>query len=780
MYKNLFCAFLVIFIGFIFGLSLLLAQQETPFRDIREKVTELKRLIQQKKAEGADVSRALELDRRSKEAMREGRPEECLRLLKEAIALLEKGRSQRKNSSGPSDSFFEVHLEPGNANDEVFDALRGLVNLADSYNVKLTILFTPQWAEMVLNDKNKLNLLKQWKQNGHEIGGHHHGPSVCPWDGYTNLQYNSIEFKNRQNRVPCPEFVRKQERYLGDMQDYMELLNKLGRIKTITMSDEDIDWPEGALYSGGGRTFERAISSPEKVVFNGHTVYKLSSAPLKSSRTAFGERISIEEIKREYLSNREGVFGLNAHAVDYKNNPELYKQWFEFLKKQDPTMRHSKTISEIMKNVVKKTETPTSDFEDSPFGIFGPYESKGGSSQIVREELINNYLKDLGVKWVQEMYFTKELRTIPAGINIYSRVGREGGSKPPSTTERYKEELRKVIRKYKHRIKYWEVGTEPSGFPPPMGWQGYEKEYVEHLKATYEIIKEECPDCLVVFGGLPGIGTGFNKNDPAAKFLKKALQAGACKYFDVFEFKQHAYKAEDYKELGNKMRVYGKILAEYGIDIKKIPVFVETAMYDGDPYFPRHSPLRFIDLPPQTESQQAQALIKTYVYALAQGVDKIFWNLIIEWHNFSRNPGSTFNFYGLVNNPDNDGKSHKKLAYYTYKLMVEKLEGSDWNNIETIQESDNVYVYKFTKKETGKPVWVVWWDWWEEPDKTSKTIILNIGDVKKVKITEAVPKYETGKEVTNYETAFNTETKGVKNGKLTLKESPVFIEGGIR
>jgi hypothetical protein len=332
----------------IFDSDAILAQPQRLEREIKQTVIELHRLIQQKQAQGVNVSKALELDRRSKEAMREGRPDKCLRLLKEAIALLEKGRSQRKNSSGPGDSFFEVHLEPGNANDEMFDALRGLVNLADSYNVKLTILFTPQWAEMILKNNKKLSLVRQWAEEGHEIGGHHHGPSVCPWDGYTNLQYNSIEFKNRQNKVPCPEFVRKQEMYLGDMQDYMELLNKLGKIKTITMSDEDIDWPEGALYSGGGRTLEGAVSNPRKVVFNGHTVYKLSSVPLKSSRTAFGERISIEEIKREYLSNREGIFGVNAHAVDYKNNPELYKQWFEFLKKQDPTMRHSKTISEIM------------------------------------------------------------------------------------------------------------------------------------------------------------------------------------------------------------------------------------------------------------------------------------------------------------------------------------------------------------------------------------------------------------------------------------------------
>lgn len=29
------------------------------------------------------------------------------------------------------------------------------------------------------------------------------------------------------------------------------------------------------------------------------------------------------------------------------------------------------------------------------------------------------------------------------------------------------------------------------------------------------------------------------------------------------------------------------------------------------------------------------------------------------------------------------------------KTMVEVLEGSDWDNIETIQEKDGVYIYKF-------------------------------------------------------------------------------------
>jgi hypothetical protein len=106
--------------------------------------------------------------------------------------------------------------------------------------------------------------------------------------------------------------------------------------------------------------------------------------------------------------------------------------------------------------------------------------------------------------------------------------------------------------------------------------------------------------------------------------------------------------------------------------------------------------------------------------------------------------------------------------------MTETLEGSDWDNIETIQESNGVYVYKFTNKETNKPTWVAWND-----NTNSQTITLNVGNIKSVKITEAIPKYETGKEVTDYNTAFNTEIKNTNNNQISiiLGDVPVFVEG---
>ncbi|HDZ00776.1 MAG TPA: hypothetical protein ENH52_04860 [Nitrospirae bacterium] len=262
------------------------------------------------------------------------------------------------NNGKIRDSFFEVHLEPLNANEDMFNVLLEFVDSAAQYNIKLTLLFTPQWVEMILSDADKIDLLSQWRENGHEVGGHHHGPGVCPWDGYTNLDVNSQEFKNRQNNVPCPESVREQEEYLGDMDDYMNLLSNLGSIKTVTMSDADVDWPEGAVYSAGGRRLIEAISEPELVIYNGLEVYKLSSAPLKSEETVLEELITVDDLKNEYLSEKEGKFGLNSHAADYKQNPDLYKEWFEFLNKQDPGMDHAGTISRIVEESSKSTEEP--------------------------------------------------------------------------------------------------------------------------------------------------------------------------------------------------------------------------------------------------------------------------------------------------------------------------------------------------------------------------------------------------------------------------------------
>jgi hypothetical protein len=66
--------------------------------------------------------------------------------------------------------------------------------------------------------------------------------------------------------------------------------------------------------------------------------------------------------------------------------------------------------------------------------------------------------------------------------------------------------------------------------------------------------------------------------------------------------------------------------------------------------------------------------------------------------------------------------------------------------------------------------------WNDNPQE--KEITISGITAKQVKITPAVPKYKSGKEIKDYNAAFATEIKPVDKGivAITLTETPVFVE----
>ncbi len=229
----------------------------------------------------------------------------------------------------PSYHFFAVHCEPTTANLRMFDALSRMVRIADAYSVKLTIEFTPQWAEMILKDKEKLTLVRSWQKSGHEIGAHHHPVQhKGTWDGYTS----------RKDMV-------NDGRYRGTMDDFIEILNKLAspeKIRTLGSPDED-DWVRGIPYRTEGFETGGAASLPARMMLNETTVYDLGYGYL-------GNRQRLTVLKNKYRATRQDqVFGVVTHVFNYLENPKLIEAWFKFLKEQDTTGRRNKTVSAIMK-----------------------------------------------------------------------------------------------------------------------------------------------------------------------------------------------------------------------------------------------------------------------------------------------------------------------------------------------------------------------------------------------------------------------------------------------
>jgi hypothetical protein len=428
-------------------------------------------------------------------------------------------------------------------------------------------------------------------------------------------------------------------------------------------------------------------------------------------------------------------------------------------------------------------------YEDSPFGYLNSPE-------------LTTYYEDLGVKWTrvsaqwgllqtsknfeENIYDWKyweervdwdELKNMNVLITI-SFLGtpiEETGSYVPSqypyNKDNYLKYVEALVNRYKTQTKYFQVENEP---------KKHLEDFAELQKITYNKIKEVCPECVVVIGGY---ALGASPESLFNKDMLPILSELNGKYVDIFDIHWFGTKHDsnvmnpsrlssgkmDINFIREKLQYYG-----YGdIDIW----ITESGTYSGLP----------IGYDFQTEKEQASSLIKRYVSPIAQGADKVMWAWGIK-ESFKKDC-RFFDYTGLIydgcdcenekyvcgNNIGYDpGENVKKIGYYTYKKMTETLEGSDWDNIETIQESNGVYVYKFTNKETNKPTWVAWND-----NTNSQTITLNVGNIKSVKITEAIPKYETGKEVTDYNTAFNTEIKNTNNNQISiiLGDVPVFVEG---
>lgn len=422
---------------------------------------------------------------------------------------------------------------------------------------------------------------------------------------------------------------------------------------------------------------------------------------------------------------------------------------------------------------------------DSPFGLYSPWGEFGlDKGTFATHDNICGYLRDIGIKWVQELPPFLAVDVVPADIHLYSRVGREAGMVPPlirnpDAVWNFQQELTRTMTSGVDRFRYLEVDTEPDGLG---GWMNDPEGYVQLLKLSHEIVKKACPECKIMFGGLSG---GQELLDVQGTiFLEKALAAGAAEYIDGLEFKRHHLSVKDYALIKNHYASIGEILARYGMDIHQIPVFLETCMYAGDPNEPVPHP--FIpNLPVQTEAEQASGLVKTYVSAISLGIDKIFWNLMYERSDFepghaSPFPQNPFNHYGLINNPTNsDGLSHRKLAYFTYKKMVAILDGSDWTKVQSIQESDDVCIYKFNKH--GKAVFVAWWDTFNDPlympGDTRQVVLLDL-DGHTARVTQAVPAAPSGDLISDFATAFAVETMDIHDDMLPLAlgDKPLFIE----
>jgi len=295
-------------------------------------------------------------------------------------------------------------------------------------------------------------------------------------------------------------------------------------------------------------------------------------------------------------------------------------------------------------------------------------------------------------------------------------------------------------------IKYWEVLNEPFSEGYWKSWVigNVTTEYIDILESSNEAIKEVCSDCKVVIGGLYDYVGGGSINKMTLEIIKFALEA-RDNPFDVMNFHSYGNRSNMVLSLDYFTQNYPD----------KELIITEIALGARDN---------------RLEKDFAQDLTRRYILSIGAGVRIIMWFPLID-------DGTKYGEPGLV---AADGT--KRLNYYSYKLMTEKLEGSDWSNVQEVYNSENVYAYKFINKQTNKPIYVVWWEYWNEPTLITKQVSIPVSISGNVKITESVPHFETGLLLQNsgevYPNFFDVENKQVSSEdiSLTLGESPVYVE----
>ena len=248
---------------------------------------------------------------------------------------------------GPFANFLSIHFEVGGDTkslefqESFLPKTIELVELAEQYSAKLTLQFNPQWAEYILKDISKLNLLKNWQQKGHEVGLHHHGYDHGDWNGYTNRRGKELD-----------------SRYRGSVRDMMRFMNELVQpyqILSGTSTDEGYDYPQGIKYDTQGIGIYHARSRPKRVALGSN------NNVIQVGMSYLSFKGYIESFKREYQKSTENeVFGVVTHEKDFDRNPAIFEEWLKFIKSKK---KNIETVCEIIVKYQKKFPIP---YDDNP------------------------------------------------------------------------------------------------------------------------------------------------------------------------------------------------------------------------------------------------------------------------------------------------------------------------------------------------------------------------------------------------------------------------------
>jgi hypothetical protein len=284
--------------------------------------------------------------------------------------------------------------------------------------------------------------------------------------------------------------------------------------------------------------------------------------------------------------------------------------------------------------------------------------------------------------------------------------------------ERYDGDGQDDMPDLKYPIRYWEVGNEPSvQLGPLVFFQGSPQDYLVLLEETYRAVKEADPQAQVVQGGMA------NVEDPSIDFWEPVLAAGGGDYFDIANV--HSIDRGEHLYLPS----FRHLLTRHGVEK---PIWVTEAEYG------------WMTVPQPTPEEMANALGRSFVYALANGADKLFYVQLRTPPGGK--PGEEPGFAKSASLLADEGQPQP--IYFAYRTVLQKLDRFETvEKLEERVEGPRIEVGQYRFVVGGRPVYVLW----------GQGEQLEMG--RSARVTDLLGHEET-----------------VELASITLTDSPLFIE----
>jgi len=230
-----------------------------------------------------------------------------------------------------------------------------------------------------------------------------------------------------------------------------------------------------------------------------------------------------------------------------------------------------------------------------------------------------------------------------------------------------------MVRHYRGKLHAWEVWNEPniSIFWKP---EPNVEHYVNMLKAAYREMKKADPKCLVVAPATAGIDL---------RYIERFLELGGGRYCDVISV--HPYQDARHGPepgLANSLRKLKDLLSQYH---QRQPIWITEMGWQTNP----------AEQAQATEDQQAGYLVRSYVIALSEGVQRLFWFNLQDWAET----------WGTVR-----ADWTTKPSYRAYQVMVKTLGAHPTcrGKLEIGEEGEGTYGFVFSGPRESLVQLVLW------------------------------------------------------------------------